>query len=196
MVGVGVINQKILKMAGLLLLIAFLSCCSTVGALYIEDIYNGKQMLRTRQYDKALDYFIHATRLHPDAAAYAYAATAAFKLKDFQNAALYLNEAERLNGRGSVYLRIKGYKALIALRNGTTREGLNALSDYIDVYQSSEPRISIEDIKKMWRSQDIDYPALERIIEEQITAYETDIEDFEKGGTDWRRHKLNPFSSD
>jgi len=159
--------------------------CSTTGMVYNENMNDGKKMLKGNHPQEALEHFTLATQMSPDADAYSYAAIAAFKVGDLDRAAQYLKEAEKRGGRSFAYLRIAGYKALIALKPGTAKAGLDTLRDYIEVYRHSDYLMSIEDVEYMWRSGKIDFPVLEKLIDEQITTYYNDIEDYDNNRSGW-----------
>jgi tetratricopeptide (TPR) repeat protein len=180
-------NIKVLFSVALLSVI--LLGCSTTGMLYNVNMYEGKKMLKRNHSQEALEHFTLATQISPDADAYSYAAIAAFKIGYLDLAAQYLKEAEKSSGRSFAYLRIVGYKALIALKPGTTKAGLDALYDYIEVYRHSDPLINIEDVEDMWHSGKIDFPVLEKLIAEQITTYDNDIEDFLNNRGGWYEQK-------
>lgn len=171
------------------LLSVILLGCSTTGMVYNENMNEGKKMLKGNHPQEALEHFTLATQMSPDADAYAYAAIAAFKIGDLDHAAQYLKEAERLDGRGFAYLKIAGYKALIALKPGTTKAGLDTLHTYIEVYRHADYLTNIEDVEYMWRSGKIDFPVLEKLIDEQITTYYNDIDDYYHNRNGWYGNK-------
>ncbi|HEX2965406.1 MAG TPA: hypothetical protein VHO84_06455 [Syntrophorhabdaceae bacterium] len=173
--------------------ILFLYGCGTAGMMYNNDIFAGKRKLQLKEYQDALAFFVHAAQVSPDSVAYAYAATAAFKLGDYQNAGQYLDQAQKLNGRSIAHLRIAGYRALILLKPETTPDGLEALRNYIDVYERSEPLMSINQVRSMWKSAQVDYPFLERLMDEQISIYEDDVDDYLRGLPGWYQQKRYPF---
>ena len=177
--------MKIKVLFSVALLSVILLGCSTTGMVYNVNMDQGKRMLKGNHFQEALEHFTLAAQTSPDADAYSYAAIAAFKTGDLDHAAQYLKEAEKLDGRSFAYLRIVGYKALIALRPGTTKAGLDALHNYIEAYRHSDPLMNIEDVEDMWRSGKIDFPVLEKLIDEQITTYDNDIDDYLNNRDGW-----------
>ena len=185
--------MKIRALFSAALLSVVLLGCSTTGTVYNENMEQGKRMLKKNQFQEALDHFKLAVQISPDVDAYSYAAIAAFKIGDLDHATQHLKEAEKRDGRSSAYLRIAGYEALIALKPGTTKAGLDALRNYIEVYRHSDPLMNIEDVEDMWRSGKIDFPILEKLMNEQITTYDNDVEDYLKNRGGWYGEKYRPL---
>ena len=185
---------KVLFSAALLSVI--LLGCSTTSTVYFVNMDQGKRMLKENHFQEALEHFTLAVETSPDADAYSYAAIAAFKIGDLDHATQDLREAEKRDGRSFANLRIVGYKALIALKPGTTKAGLDALHDYIEVYRYSEPLMNIKDVENMWRSEKIDFPVLEKLMDEQITTYDNEIEDYLKNRSGWYEEKYESFILD
>jgi hypothetical protein len=77
------------------------------------------------------------------------------------------------------------YKSLILLTQGRQKEGLEALQDYLSAYGGSYPLNTIRDVQAMWSSGRINLPVLELTLDEQITTYEHDIDEFYRTATGW-----------
>lgn len=157
--------------------------CSTTYQTYRSDLFEGKKLLRQEEYVKARDLFVKASGEEKRAAPFALAATASYKLNDLSAAETYVNQAEKAEGRAYYYLRIAGYKTLILLKEGKKKEGMDALRSYIEYYSYQYPLMNIEQVKAMYRKGEIDLPALENIVDEQITTYENEIEQAVTTGT-------------
>ena len=52
---------------------------------------------------------------------------------------------------------------------------MDALNKYLEYYRHVYPLTNIEDVEAMAKSGDIKLPALERLLDEQITTYERDV---------------------
>jgi hypothetical protein len=103
-------------------------------------------------------------------------------MKHMEKAERLIREAETMEGHGYYGLRILGYKALILLRRDQ-REGLEALGWYVTAYGRSDPLMTINDVEDMRRSGKIDLERLEILIEEQVSWYEKEVEQFLATGT-------------
>ncbi len=176
--------QRMLVVA-LLAVSVLLAGCSPSFTTYADNMFQGKRLLRVGEYAQARDDFVRASQAQPDAYSYAFAATASYKMNDLASAEQYIERAEKLDGRTYADLRIWGYKALILLAEGRQQEGLNALGDYIKVYDGLYPLTTIRDVQAMWRTGRINLVLLELIMDEQIRTYENDIETFLDTGTGW-----------
>src|SRR5208283_1959580 len=110
--------------------------CGTAYHTYRSDMDAGKKLLDTGEYGQARQDFIGAAKAQPaDAASYALAATASYKLNDIQAASQSIMEAAKRDKHSEAYIRILGYKALILLKQGREKEGLDALHAYIVAYE-------------------------------------------------------------
>ena len=152
---------------------------------YQSNMYGGRMALNVGEYERARQDFLKAAEASPDARSYAYAATASYKMHDLPEARRLVREAERLDGKTYMILRIRGYKALILLAEGREKEGLDALNDYLAVYENAYPLETVRDVERMARSGRVDLPRLEKLLDEQITTYENDLEQFWGTGTGW-----------
>ena len=102
-------------------------------------MFDGRRAMDEADYEKARNDFLEAARVEPDARSYAYAATASYKAGDVAGARHLMEEAAKRDGKSYSYLRILGYRALILLREGNGREGLDALGAYIAAYKTCIP---------------------------------------------------------
>ena len=164
-----------MKKALLLVLVVFaagiLGCSSMQQySTYQTDMSKAKKMLDNADYKQALESFVDAAKAMPkEPDPYAYAATASYKLNNIEAASGYIRDAVQLNKSSDAYIRIPGYKALILLRQGRHKEGMDALNDYIQNYEQQYAARNVRDIKAMWRSNKIDLPTLEEDLDEGIT---------------------------
>jgi uncharacterized protein HemY len=143
-------------------------------------------MLDAGEYSQAREDFIGAAKAEPaDPASYALAATASYKMNDLQAASRSIAEAAKRDNRSDAYIRILGYKALILLRQGREKEGLDALHAYIVAYEREYGPQNVREVRAMWRSAHIDLPALESLLDGQIAVYESDMQQFRSSGTGW-----------
>ncbi len=142
-------------------------------------------MLREGEYEQARALFAKAVEEQKDAQSLAFLATANYKLGDFAAAERFLTEAENMPHNDFAYLRILGYKTLTLLRENRKAEGMESLKKYIDYYNHFYPMPSIATLEKMWKKDNVNMAVLERIIEEQVTTYENDIDAYRKFGTGW-----------
>jgi len=159
--------------------------CASYGAyrVYSSNLFQGKQLMKRGELQEARTHFEKALESERLPEAFAFAATTSYKLNDMKTAETYMLEAEKLNGRGVSNLRIAGYKALIYLKEGRSSEGMTALQDYIALYSNLYPLTSIEEVKLMIKKNKVDQSRLETLLDEQITWYEDEIEQYEKTGT-------------
>jgi hypothetical protein len=174
---------RILCVAWVAICLALTASCTTPYTLYRQDIFAGKQALRQGEFGEARSYFLKAATEQKRATAFAYAATASYKLGDLASAEGYISEAERAEGGTYSYIRIAGYKALILLKEGKKEEGLAALKTYIDDYRLVYPLMTIDNVENMWKKGKIDQALLEKLLDEQITNFENEIEQAATTGT-------------
>ena len=160
--------------------------CSTAYYTFSSDMSSGKRMLDAGEYNQAREDFIGAAKAEPaEPAPYALAATTSYKMNDLQAASLSITEAAKRDNHGDAYIRIRGYKALILLRQGREKEGLGALHAYIAAYEREYGSQNVREARAMWRSAHIDLPALESLLDRQIETYENDMQQFRSSGTGW-----------
>jgi tetratricopeptide (TPR) repeat protein len=173
------------------LLSLFLFRCAGWNA-YQNNMWHGKRALNMEDYGQARQDFLKAAQASPDARSYAYAATASYKTHDLPEAWRLLDEAAKRDGKTYMILRILGYRTLVLLAGGREAEGLDALEGYLAAYGNADPMATIGVVERMARSGRIDLPRLERLLDEQITTYETDLEQFWSAGTGWVGEKHAP----
>ena len=173
------------KLLGIMVSVFFLGACSAAYIAYQQDMFDGMNLLRQKEYEEARVFFIKAMEEQRDAKSLAFAATASYKLNDLTSADRYLTEAEKLGKYGFSLLRISGYKALVLLGENRKAEGMEALKDYIGYYGHVYPMPSIETVERMWKKDKVDMPVLENLIDEQVTTYEQDIDQYLTTRTGW-----------
>ena len=172
--------------------IALLSLsCSTQWSMYADNMFHGKRLLREDEYAAARVDFLKAAEAQKWPSAYAFAATASYKMGDLANAERYVMEAERLDGKDYSYMRTLGYKSLILLNEGKEKEGLEALQQYAQVLRSVSSPKGARQVEIWMRQQPMDLPALEKLIDAQVYQYESDIEQFQETGTGFYQRRGN-----
>ena len=174
-------NMKIrdaLRVASVIALL-FSASCSTTYTLYSVNIFNGRSALKQGNYEDAKRYFFEAAEQIRDARSLAYLASAEYKINDLDGAEKIIREAEKADSKyqGFSHLRILGYKALILLKKHNS-EGFDALKEYIDAYACVYPLPTLQEVDKMWIKKDIRFGLLEKLIEEQVSTYDDDIEQY------------------
>ncbi len=162
----------------LLISLAF-SCAGSTGFVnYREGLFQGLRSLQNGDYQPALEQFLRASHADPTRAwPLALAGQAAYRMGNYAQAKQYLTQAEGLaRGQNYAYVVIKAYQALIAFREERQQEGMAALGEYIRVYGSrfSYPDKTYYDVERMYQSGNIALSTLERLIDNQITRYESD----------------------
>ena len=164
------------------ILLALLSCASTYS-IYSRNLSQGKELMRQGKFQEARTYFVKAAESQQLPEAFAFAATASYKMNDLGSAERYIADAGNQDGKGFSELRIAGYKALIYLKEGKKVEGMKALKEYTTLYSRVYPLINIEEVEAMIKEDKVDLGRLEALLDEQITRYEDEIEQFQKTGT-------------
>jgi tetratricopeptide (TPR) repeat protein len=173
------------RLYGIMLMALLLFSCSTANMAYRQDMFDGTNSLRQGEYEQARTYFVKAAEEQRDARSLAFIATANYKLNDLTTAESYLTEAEKLDQYGFSLLRISGYKALVLLKENRNTEGMEALKEYVGYYSHVYPMPSIEEVERMLKRGKVDMPALEKLIDEQVTTYEKDIDQYLTTRTGW-----------
>jgi tetratricopeptide (TPR) repeat protein len=164
--------------------IALLSLsCSTEWNIYSGDMFHGKRLLRDEDFAAARNDFLRAAEAQRWPSAYAFAATASYKMGDLASAEQYIAEAERLDGKDYSYVRVLGYKALTLLKQGNEEEGQEVLQQYAWVLRSISSPMGARQIEIWIRQQHMDLPELEKLIDQQVGQYESDIEQYQSTGT-------------
>ncbi len=165
--------------------------CSTGWNTYSENMFHGKRLLQENAYAEARADFLRAAEAQRWPAAYAYAGTASYKMGDLAAAEQYLMEAQRVDGSSYAYLRVLGYQALTFLREGKVEQGRDALQRYAMYLRATSSPVGARQIEVWQRQQQMDLVALERMIDEQVNRYESDIEQFQSTGTGFYNRKGN-----
>ena len=173
------------KLSGIMVSVFLLVACSTAYMAYRQDMFDGINLLRQGEYEQARTCFMKAAEEQKDARSLAFIATANYKLNDLAAAERYVAEAEELNGYGFSLLRIAGYKALVLLKENRKVEGTEALRDYIGYYRHVYPMPSIDTVEAMWKKDKVNMAVLENLIDEQVTTYEKDVDQYLTTRTGW-----------
>jgi tetratricopeptide (TPR) repeat protein len=161
---------------------ALLSCASSYS-VYRGNLVQGKELMRRGEFQEARTYFVKASESQRLPESLAFAATASYKMNDVNAAERYITEAEKQDGRGFSELRIAGYKALIYLKEGRKSEGIKALQEYTTLYRNLYPLTNIEEVEAMVKEEKVDLRKLEVLLDEQITWYNDEVEQFQKTRT-------------
>ncbi len=170
--------------------------CSTSWNTYAGNMFHGKQLLRNREYTEARIDFVKAAEAQQWPAAYAFAATASYKMGDLPSAERYVIQAERLDGKDYSYVRTVGYKSLVLLREGKEEEGLTALGQYMQILRSVSSPMGASQVESWTRQHPKDLAALETLVDEQAGQYESDFEQFQGTGTGfYNRSRSRPGPS-
>jgi tetratricopeptide (TPR) repeat protein len=181
--------MKRVRYALLLVSAAFLLSCSTPSSIYLDNMFWGKKALDETDYQQAKDCFMKAAEAYRNASALAFAATASYKLGDLSGAEQTIGEAERLDrghtfdGRYFPSVRIMGYKALILLTEEREDEGIESLSQYLEMYKHIHSGSTVREIEVMVRKRQFNLARLEVLIDDEVKWYEDDVDQYLRTGT-------------
>jgi tetratricopeptide (TPR) repeat protein len=145
-------------------------------------MFTGKEALKKGDYTEGKRSFEEAYQNDKTPDALMYLAIIDYKTNNIDSAEGLIREAETMGSINYHYLRVLGYKALILLKKNR-EQGLEALGRYVAFYAVSDPLTSINDVREMIRSRSIDMGYLEGLMEEQVSWYENDVEQFWGTGT-------------
>jgi tetratricopeptide (TPR) repeat protein len=162
----------------------FLGACASTYSAFRGNMFQGKTLLADKEYKEARENFLKAASIEKSATAYAFAATASYKMNDLAAAEGYIKEAEKIKG-GGIYLRTAGYKTLILLKEGRKPEGLDALKRYVEIYNRNLPLPSVKENQAMLKRGEVDLGRLEQLMDEQINGFDRDMEQLETGLGIW-----------
>jgi tetratricopeptide (TPR) repeat protein len=169
--------------SGIALLFLLCSCASfATYSEYSRDMFEGKRFFKDQEYKEAQQFFQKAVDTVKDSASLTYLAITCYKTDNLNRAEQLIIEADKLDPNNYIHLRTKGYKALILLKKDK-KEGMAALKEYIDYYRHSDPLMTIDKVEGMWRSGNIDMNKLEDLVEEQVSWWENDVEQYYSTGT-------------
>jgi tetratricopeptide (TPR) repeat protein len=182
--------KKVLWCIPMLMALLSLSC-STQWSMYADNMFHGKRLLREDEYAAARADFLKAAEAQKWPSAYAFAATASYKMGDLASAERYVMEAERLDGKDYSYVRTLGYKSLVLLKEGKEKEGMEALQQYAQVLRSISSPKGATQVEIWMRQQPMDLSALEKLIDAQVYQYESDIEQWQETGTGFYQRRGN-----
>lgn len=157
------------------ILFLMLSACSTTHQAHSIGIFYGEKALKSGDYEKAKRNFEAAYQIDKTPDALMYLAIVDYKTDKLDSAEKLILEAEIMESTNYHYLRVLGYKALILLKKNS-EQGLEDLNRYVAFYAFCDPLMSINDVKKMVQNRNADMQLLEKLIEEQISWFENDIE--------------------
>jgi tetratricopeptide (TPR) repeat protein len=149
----------------------------------------GKKALGDMDYEQAKDCFMQAAEVYRNASALAFAATASYKLGELPDAEQEIGEAECLDrghtfdGRYFPSVRIMGYKALILLTEEREDEGIETLSQYLEMYKHVHSGPTVREVEVMLGKRQFNLARLEGLIDDQIKWYEDDVDQYLRTGT-------------
>lgn len=167
--------------------------CSGSFMNYRRDIFEGKQLYGSSDYASARSSFLRASQEERTPESLAWAATSSYKMNDLGSAERLVRDAQFIDYNSFSSLRIRGYKALILLAENRKPEGIQALREYLDLYERLDPLMNVRDVERMAQTGDINLPVLERLIDEQVGQYESDIEQLYETGTGYYGQKWESF---
>jgi hypothetical protein len=170
------------------ILLVLVSGCSATYHAYCKDIRHGREALKYNDYGAARRNFEEAYQNGKSLDAIMYMAIIDYKTNNLDSAERLIREAEIMGVGNYHYLRVLGYKALILLKKNRD-QGLEALDRYVVFYSRIDPLMSISEVKAMVQTGDIDMALLNKLIEEQVTWYESDVEQYWSTGTGWYADK-------
>ncbi|HVN96916.1 MAG TPA: hypothetical protein VMT62_10830 [Syntrophorhabdaceae bacterium] len=156
--------------------------CSTTYTKYSSDIRDGKEFLNEQEYAKAEGAFQDAVNNQRDQASLAFLAITEYRMGNLESAEKLIQEAAQSKTSTLYNIRAFGYRAIILMKRDKA-QGLVALKDYISRYEYSYPLPSIKDLKKMVATGAVDEARLEKIIDDEIWWYETEVEQYLSTGT-------------
>ena len=171
-----------------IILLALVSGCSATYYAYCKDIKHGKDALKSNDYGAAKRSFEEAYQNGRSLDVLMYLAIIDYKTNNLDSAERLIREAETMGIGNYHYLRVLGYWALILLKKNR-EQGLEALDRYVVFYSRIDPLMSIDEVKAMLKTGDIDMARLDKLIEEQVLWYENDIEQYWSTGTGWYASK-------
>lgn len=171
-----------LLIACCIILLASLSACSATYQAYARGMFNGQRALEKGDYQSARRNFEEAYQNEKDPVLLTYLAVVNYKMNNIADAERLIREAEWRGADDIYFLRTIGYKALILLKQNQA-EGMDALSHYLAVYALHDPLMTINDVDAMRRSGAIDMSRLEKLIEDQVSWYEGEIQQYLSSGT-------------
>ncbi len=175
-------RQFSLFIACCIILLASLGACSATYRVYANGMFNGQRALAKGDYEGARWNFEKAYEYEQDPVLLTYLAVVNYKTNNLADAERLIREAEWRGANDVYHLRTIGYKALILLKQDHP-EGMDALSQYLAAYALRDPLMTIHDVDGMRRSGAIDMVRLEKLIEDQVSWYEGEIEQYLSSGT-------------
>ncbi len=164
-------------------LFVILSGCAGPDNAARKSIFEGRRALERGDWGPAREDFLKAAQVEPSPEAYAFAATASYRMNDLASAQRFVDEAQKLDGKSDFYVRVLAYKALVLLKEGKREEGLEALRAYHGYYKNYYPMKSYEQVERVLRTGQVDLPRLERVLDQDVRQYESDIAEYRGEGT-------------
>lgn len=156
---------------------SFLCSCTTTYSIYSNNLFAGKQLLKEEEYAEASRHFQNAILQMRDSVSLTFMAVAEYKMGNLENAEKWIREAEREKPDIQYIVRTFGYRAIIYMKRNKAA-GMEALKDYVYRYQHFYPLETIKVLQRMVRTGNIDEKMMEKIIDEQISWYETEMEEY------------------
>lgn len=171
--------RKALYVRCLVVVVALLglTSCTTPFSKYSQYMFAGHRYWDVRDYQPARTSYVSAYETQKEVEALAWAATTSYWLNDLASAERYIQEAETMPGlKASVcWFRVKGYKALVLLRQEKKAEGFAVLKEYVYSYGHTYTSTNLPLIDLMVRKGEADIPRLQALLEEDIYRYEDEM---------------------
>jgi tetratricopeptide (TPR) repeat protein len=151
-----------------------MTSCSAKYAGYSHEIFVGKNLFQEKDYEKAKQYFIQASKDQYDSVSLALLGSAYYKTGDIGNAERTILEAEKIDKNSDYFLRILGYKSLVLLKQNKP-EGFDALRQYVKYVKQQQLPMEMHEFERMIENNKVDLAVLESKIEEQASWYEDEM---------------------
>jgi len=167
-------NVKLIAVSLMVFSALLMISCSAKYTAYSNEIYTGKNLFQEKDYEKAKQYFIQASKDQYDSVSLALLGSAYYKTGDLANAERTLLEAEKIDKNSEYLLRIIGYKSLVLLKQNKP-EGFNALKQYVNYVKKHQLPMKMHDFENMIEKNKADLVVLDANIEEQTNWYEDEM---------------------
>jgi len=152
--------------------------CSANFTAYSNEIFIGKNLFQEKEYEKAKQYFIQASKDQRDSISLALLGSAYYKTGDIAGAERTILEAEKIDKNSDFLLRIIGYKSLVLLKQNKPG-GFDALKQYVKYVKLHQLPMEMHEFERMIEKNAADLTVLDAKIEEQTNWYEDEMRRFE-----------------
>jgi tetratricopeptide (TPR) repeat protein len=151
-----------------------MTSCSAKYTSYSNEIFIGKSLFQEKEYEKAKQYFIQASKDQYDSVSLALLGSSYYKTGDIDNAERTLLEAEKIDKNSEFLLRIIGYKSLVLFQRNKP-EGFDVLRQYVKYVKQRQLPMEMHDFERMIEKNKVDLAVLDAKIEEQTNWYEDEM---------------------